>query len=169
MSVSGLEAGNTTDQYRETAMVAYRGTIIALVAAFLPLTVWSAPPDREHLDRPEMRRIVRKIEEKTDELQDHVDEWIGARPERARQVNEFNQVTERFETDLSNFKIQLINHDEPWDLRDQAERMIGSAQEVGRVISHGQFSPEMRRSWDDMRDQVNELARRYHLPEIGHD
>jgi len=45
--------------------------------------------------------------------------------------------------------------------------VLEAAAEFGRTVERGEWHGEPRHEWEDLRDTANELARHYHLPEIG--
>lgn len=137
----------------------------ALVLMFAATSAQAA----DHLDKHETRRIVRRLEERTDVLLDRIDDWVAERrEEREHRAEELMRAADHFEAMLTQFKTDLPAHEEPWELRDRAKELLFAAGELGRVIDHGPFQAEMRHEWESVRDAANELARHYHLEEIGH-
>ena len=140
----------------------------ALIAS-MALLAATVPAFADHLDRWETRRIVRHLEEKNDLLQDHLADWVAERRDAREHVaEEMIRNAEHFDQNLAQFKIDLYHHEEPWELRDNARNIIDTAADFGHSIERGEWHGELRQQWEDMRDSVNELARQYHLPEIGH-
>ena len=89
----------------------------------------------DHLDRFETKRLVRHIEERTDELQDRIDDWVvDRRDERIHRTEELYRRMNRFAAAVDDLKGQLRDRDEPWDLREQAHNVLDRAVELGTVI-----------------------------------
>lgn len=135
---------------------------IGLIVAFSP-----ALASAEHLDRVEVRRNVRHLSQRTDDLQDRVEGWIeehGHHEERMHQAIDLNHQIDDFETNLLTLRLAVIQHDEPWDARDQAKAMIDSARELHRAIEHASYLPgDVTADWHEMHDIVNTIAEEYHL------
>ncbi len=120
-----------------------------------------------HLDKQETRRILRHIEERNDELEDRVDTWmVERRAERDPRVEELERATDHLEDELTAFKDGLRSHDEPWDLRNEAQELLNASADVGRAVEHGEFHRDLAEEWEQIRERSNELARHYQLPEI---
>jgi hypothetical protein len=139
------------------------------IIAMLLLLGISTPAFADHLDGRETRQMVRHLEEKNDVLQDRIADWVSqGRDERERRAEQLLHDAEHFDQNLAQFKIDLYHHEEPWELRDNARNIIDVASDFGHSIERGDWHGEMSREWESMRDSVNELARQFHLPEIGH-
>jgi hypothetical protein len=143
-------------------------TVYAVVGSMMMLFS-TVPALADHLDRLETRSIVRHLEEKNDVLQDRIADWVAQRPdEREHRAEAMLRNAEHFDQNLAQFKIDLYHHEEPWDLRDNARNIIDTAADFGHSIEQGEWHDQIRHEWEDMRDSANELARQFHLPEIGH-
>jgi len=141
----------------------------AAFAAILSLFVSTAAM-ADHMDRWEIRQTVRHLEERNDALQDHIYDWISQRrDEREHRAGDMLRAADHFDQNLAQFKLDLYHHDDPWDLRDEAQNVVDNAADLGRVIEHDdEWHGELHQMWDDVRDSANELARHYHLREIEH-
>ena len=118
----------------------------------------------DHLDRVETRRVIRHMEERSDALQDQIESWVNdRRAEREHRGAPILDAADHLDQAIAQFKLELHNHDEPWDVRDKAQKVIDAAGDLGRTIEHG----ELRSEWEPMRDAANALARHYHLTEVG--
>jgi hypothetical protein len=118
----------------------------------------------DHLDRVETRKVVRQLEERSDALQDQIESWINdRRGEREHRGAPILEAADHLDQAIAQFKLDLHGHDEPWDVRDSAQKVIDAAGELGRTVEHG----ELRSEWEPMRDAANALARHYHLAEVG--
>jgi hypothetical protein len=134
-------------------------TVAAMIVLFSSATVFA-----DHLDRVETRRLVRQMEERSDALQDQIENWVNdRRAERERRGAPILDAADHLDQALAQFKMDLHGHDEPWDVRENAKKVIDAAAELGHTIEHGELRPE----WEPMRDAANALARQYHLPELG--
>ncbi|HEX4124888.1 MAG TPA: hypothetical protein VHY37_09210 [Tepidisphaeraceae bacterium] len=135
---------------------------IGLIVVFSP-----ALASAQHLDRVETRRNIRYLCQRTDDFQDRLEGWIeehGHREERMHQAIELNHQLDAFETSLLTLRLALIQHDEPWDARDQAKAMIDSARELHRAIEHAAYlPPEVTADWKQMHDLINTVATQFHL------
>jgi hypothetical protein len=149
---------------------------VALAVVVMLICSWPAAADRydrgdrsQHLDRYETRKIVRHWEVKNLLLQDRVADWVAERrDEREKRADQMLRDAEHFDENLAQFKIDLYHHQEPWELRDNAHNVLGVASDFGHDIERGDWHSEMQQQWEDMRDTANELARQFHLPELGH-
>jgi hypothetical protein len=118
----------------------------------------------DHLDRVETRRVVRQMEERSDALQDQIESWVNdRRAEREHRGAPILDAADHLDQAIAQFKLDLHSHDEPWDVRDSAQKVIDAAAELGRTVEHG----ELRSEWEPMRDAANAMARHYRLPEVG--
>jgi hypothetical protein len=135
---------------------------IGLIVAFSP-----ALASAQHLDRIEVRRNIRHLCQRTDDLQDRLEGWIeehGHHEERMRQAIELNHQIDTFETNLLTLRLAVIQHQEPWDVRDQAKAVIDSGRELHHAIERADYLPgEVTADWKDMHDIINTLADEYHL------
>ena len=143
-------------------------TFAVLAAIFSPFL--SNPVMADHIDRWEIRQTVRHLEERNDALQDRLYDWISQRrDEREHRAGDMLRAADSFDQNIAHFKLDLYHHDDPWDVRDNAQSVIDSAAELGRTIEHDdEWHGELRHEWEDVRDTANELAREYHLRELDH-
>jgi predicted RNA-binding protein with EMAP domain len=138
----------------------------AILAAIVSLFT-SSPAMADHLDRWETRQLVRHLEEHNDALQDHIYSWVSERrDERERRASDMLHASDHFDQTLAQFKVDLYSHDEPWDLRDNAQGVIDAARDVGRAVDRDEWHDEFRHEWEGVRDLANDLAHHYHLHTI---
>jgi hypothetical protein len=120
----------------------------------------------QHLDRFQAKRVVRAVEERTDDLQDRMDEWVLDRlDERVHRTQDLYHRMNRFAAALDDLKGQLRDREEPWDVRDQARTVMAAAGDLGSVIEGGDWPDEFRHGWHEVRDHLNDLAKMYRLHE----
>jgi hypothetical protein len=143
-------------------------TLTAFTTA-ITLFAFSTPARAEHLDRRETRRFARHIEERADELFDRIDDWIDERrDERWDRIHDLVPHIDRFEIALDDFKSQLLQHDEPWELRDQAEQVIRAGDALGRRLEQSGYLPEdVRAHWHDVHESLRDFAHHYHIDVEG--
>lgn len=145
-------------------MLQTRGIVGCLCAAAMVLFLSPVPASAQHLDRRETRRAIRRVEERTDAMLDHIDDWAEARSEDGwhaveavyGRVNAFNDA-------LGELKVQFHEHVDPWDLRDQVRDLIARAGDVGREVRRIDFGDGVHRDWQQVRREVFHLADLYHL------
>jgi hypothetical protein len=152
-------------------MSCFRGLVGLASLASLVIFVSSSSSfaQEEHLDRHETRRIVRRVQERSDALQDRIDDWIDERPDERRHLaEELYHRFDRLDNAILTLRQQLIDHDNPWDLRDQARAVIDASRDVHEALDSADWMPhEVRHSWEDLRMEVNNLAAHYHLEPLG--
>jgi hypothetical protein len=117
-----------------------------------------------HIDKWEARQTVRQLEERNDAMLDHFEGWIASDRDREHRVDEVIGAADRFENALSQFKMDLKTHDEPWDLRQEADGVIHAAIDVDRALDHAHLREEFG-EWANVHDGANALAREFHLDE----
>ena len=147
-------------------MSSTRNLAVGSFAAVVVILFSSTAAFADHLDRVETKRIVRQLEERSDAVQDRIDSWISLRrEEREHRAEGLVSSAENFDQMVAQFKLDLYKHDEPWDLRDNAQKIIDAATEFGRTVEHSELHDDLRGEWEQMRESANALARHYHLAE----
>ncbi|HUB24879.1 MAG TPA: hypothetical protein VL992_05570 [Tepidisphaeraceae bacterium] len=143
-------------------------TLTAFTAA-IALFAFSAPAQAQHLDRWETRRFARHIEERSDELFDRIDDWIAERhDERWARVQDLYPHIDRFVIALDDYKSQLLQHDDPWEVRDQAEAVVRAGDALGRHLQEaGYLPPDLRDHWHDVHEALRDFAHQYHIDVQG--
>jgi hypothetical protein len=150
-------------------------SILAALAAILSL-IASTPSvradrdyrdDHVHLDYWETRQVVRHLEEHNDTLQDRIYDWLSQRrDEREHRADDLLRALDHFDQNLAQFKLDLYHHQDPWDLRDNAQNIVDTARDLGHAIERNEWHDEFHHEWEQTRDDANDLARRFHLHEI---
>jgi hypothetical protein len=154
---------------QEEVMFSARVIAGSIVVALMATLFSSSPALADHLDALRMRQVVRQVEEKNDVLQDRIADWAGEHHDHHdRHGDDLQREADHFDQNLAQFKLDLYHHQEPWDLRDNARNIIDTAADMGHVIEQNDWHGQFRHEWEDLRDSLNELARQFHLPEIGH-
>jgi hypothetical protein len=145
------------------------GSLVAGISLVTASTWVLAQAEFEHLDRWEIRHVIRHVEEANDQLQDRIDDWARPHPEwRGDRIRDMQERSDAFDDALDDLK-QHVRHggENPWENRDDARRVVDAARELGRAIHHAEFLPgEVRDNWDSVRDGVNDLAERFHLDHL---
>ena len=144
------------------------GQVAGSLLALIGLLSLSSTAMAQHLDKHETRALVRHLQERSDEFQDKIDDWIAARAEE--RGREFGDLTHQHVNDLQNsiddLKVHLREHDNPWDLRDEVRHVIDNAREVNRALVHTPWYGDLREAWEPVRDAVDHLAEHYQLPPL---
>jgi hypothetical protein len=124
---------------------------------------------QEHVDRWEARRIARHVSERSDALQDDIEQWISERPDERRHLaEELNHRFDHLDDAIATLRQQLAQHDEPWDVRDQAREVLDAGRSLHEALESAIWLPhEVRHGWDDLRGALDDLAGRFHLEPIG--
>jgi hypothetical protein len=74
---------------------------------------------------------------------------------------------QQLDEQIAQLKIDLYHHDEPWELRDNVRHLIDSAMDLRHSMERGEWSRDLLHQWRALREEVNALARQYHLDEVN--
>src|ERR1700683_1926753 len=109
------------------------GSLVAGIALVLAGSWLFAQDEFQHLDRWEIRHVIRHVEEQNDELQDRIDDWARPHPEwRGDRIRDIQERSVAFDDALDSLK-QRVRHggENPWEARDEASRVVDAARELG--------------------------------------
>jgi hypothetical protein len=142
-----------------------RGIVGCLCVAACVLFYAPTRASAQHLDRRETRRGIRRVEERTDAMLDHVDDWIESRgDEGEHRVEELYARVNAFNDTLGELKVEFHERENPWELRAHVRELIRRAGEMGHEIRRiHEFGDDVHHDWEDVRSAVFDLADKYRL------
>src|SRR5277367_3172839 len=97
------------------------GSLVAGISVLAASTWVLAQEELQHLDRWEIRHVIRHVEEQNDQLQDRIYDWSAPHPEwRGDRLRDILQASDAFDDALDTLKQHVRHGENPWENRDDA-------------------------------------------------
>lgn len=144
-----------------------RRPITALVWLGLALLSVAAAAAQDTYSTSNVRDLVRRVEDRTDEFRKAVDKFLDrSRLDGSKLEDDLNAVVKRFEKATNTLRRKSDRMAGYQEVRGEVDEVVAQGREVNVIIKGGKWDSNIKSRWNRLRAAINELGRVYRTPRI---
>jgi len=122
------------------------------------------PGGRPQMDRDEVRRLIRSLEDRASDFRRAFDRAIeNSRIDGSPWEGRLKDKVKDFERSVEKLRRESERRRDFWDLRDDVQDVVDEGAEVNRIMIRMRFHERLEREWTGLRFGINRLASQFRI------